>query len=181
MLLIIRRIGWSWQQSFLSWNYWGRNGCLHRILGLIPENLELTHQDADRDDNIAQHDGFFNLVNQFLCTNFEYVLLTFYFDLKKMSDFVQAKSKTIFSKGIESEKWREGSGKPIHSWSTPSDSNKGSVIGLNALRWSDQSLILCSKLSLKFWEAAAKVDNYQVSLWQKQLLITEVHKLVNFL
>ena len=93
----------------------------------------------------------------------------------------QAKSKTIFSKGIESEKWREGSGKPIHSWSTPSDSNKGSVIGLNALRWSDQSLILCSKLSLKFWEAAAKVDNYQVSLWQKQLLITEVHKLVNFL
>jgi len=52
----------------------------------------------------CDQDDFFNLVNQFLCTNFEYVLLRFYFDLKKMSEFVQAKSKTIFSKGIESEK-----------------------------------------------------------------------------
>ena len=69
-----------------------------------------------------------------------------------MSDFVQAKSKTIFSKGIESEKWRVGSEEPIHSWSTPSDSNKGSVIGLDARHWPDQSLILCLKLSLKFKE-----------------------------
>ena len=76
-----------------------------------------------------------------------------------MSDFVQAKSKTIFGKEIESVKWRAGSGGPIHSWSTPSDSKKGSVIGFNARHWLDQSLILCAKLSLKFWgEAGAKVD-----------------------
>ena len=57
-----RRVGWPWQQSVLSWNNRGRNGSLHRLLGLVPENLELDqhHQDAIRDDNIA-HYGVYTL------------------------------------------------------------------------------------------------------------------------
>merc|ERR1711972_48711 len=32
---------WSRQQSILSWNNRGRNGILHRVLGLLPQDLEL--------------------------------------------------------------------------------------------------------------------------------------------
>ncbi len=81
-----RRVGWSWQQSFLSWNNRGRNGGLHRLLGLVPENLELEHHrhtghaiSPITDFTHCDQDDFINLVNQLLCTNFEYVLLTFLF------------------------------------------------------------------------------------------------------
>ena len=57
-----RRVGWPWQQSVLSWNNRGRNGSLHRLLGLVPENLELDHhhQNVIKDDNIA-HYGLYTL------------------------------------------------------------------------------------------------------------------------
>jgi len=104
----------------------------------------------------------------FLCTNCRMCYLCFYWSQERMlsfqpEDWGPGQKKDFFSKESEGGKWRTDVWESVQiSWSTPSDWNKGSVIGSWAQCRSSQPRGLCQNttLNIKFHISQSGLIDY---------------------